>query len=70
MVNWRGLYTYFIQALLKIATGATIFLSSNYSMALTPHLSSALYFGFAAAMLGVTGFETSANFVEVFMTFF
>ena len=36
------------------------------SLGLTPHLSSALYFGLAAAMLRVTGFETSANFVVVF----
>jgi hypothetical protein len=29
-----------------------------------PAISKALFYGFASAMLGVTGFETSANFVE------
>lgn len=35
---------------------------SNYDITQVPL--KAIYFGFASAMLGVTGFETSANFVE------
>lgn len=39
-------------------------LIANYHNVLQPQFGRALYFGFASAMLGVTGFETSANFVE------
>ncbi|MCB0761216.1 MAG: APC family permease [Flavobacteriales bacterium] len=40
-------------------------LLANYSLD-TPHggVGRALFFGFAAAMLGISGFESSANFVE------
>ena len=33
-------------------------------LAVTPSPTRALYFGFAAAMLGISGFESSANFIE------
>ncbi|MEO6820084.1 MAG: APC family permease [Ginsengibacter sp.] len=36
----------------------------NFKTPLKGSLSSALFLGFSTAMLGVTGFETSANFVE------
>jgi len=36
----------------------------NYSRPLEGSIWSALFFGFAAAMLGISGFESSANFVE------
>ncbi|WP_048920687.1 APC family permease [Rufibacter radiotolerans] len=36
----------------------------NYSQPLQGSIWKALYFGFAAAMLGISGFESSANFVE------
>lgn len=35
-----------------------------YNLPTQPTLARALFYGFAAGMLGVTGFETSANFVE------
>ncbi|NDK55379.1 APC family permease [Pontibacter fetidus] len=39
-------------------------LSLNYSQPLEGSIWRALFFGFAAAMLGISGFESSANFVE------
>ncbi|GAB2538678.1 APC family permease [Rufibacter soli] len=39
-------------------------LALNYSQPIQGSIWKALYFGFAAAMLGISGFESSANFVE------
>lgn len=39
-------------------------LTENWHMPLQGSLSSALFLGFSAAMLGISGFESSANFVE------
>ena len=52
-----------ITSVVTICKGAPTFLAYNYAN-FTPHFSHALFYGFAASMLGVTGFETSANFVE------
>lgn len=37
---------------------------SNYSQPVEGGIKQALFFGFSAAMLGISGFESSANFVE------
>jgi len=37
---------------------------ANFKMPVTGSFSSAIFFGFSAAMLGISGFESSANFVE------
>ncbi len=37
---------------------------ANFKMPLKGSISSAIFFGFCAAMLGISGFESSANFVE------
>ncbi|MDY2586377.1 APC family permease [Winogradskyella aquimaris] len=37
---------------------------SNYDQPIEGGIKQALFFGFAAAMLGISGFESSANFVE------
>jgi amino acid transporter len=39
-------------------------LIANYQMPVKGSIANALFFGFAAAMLGISGFESSANFVE------
>ncbi|QHT71086.1 APC family permease [Rhodocytophaga rosea] len=39
-------------------------LFANYQLPVKGSLVSALFFGFSAAMLGISGFESSANFVE------
>jgi len=39
-------------------------LAANWSMPSAHGLLHALFFGFAAAMLGISGFESSANFIE------
>ncbi|MBI1226977.1 MAG: amino acid permease [Bacteroidetes bacterium] len=39
-------------------------LLENYSLPVEGGIQKALFFGFAAAMLGISGFESSANFVE------
>lgn len=39
-------------------------LAANFHLPTEGSLTTALFFGFAAAMLGVSGFESSANFVE------
>lgn len=43
--------------------GITI-LSENFKQPLEGGITTALFFGFSAAMLGISGFESSANFVE------
>lgn len=39
-------------------------LITNYNAPLSGSLTNALFFGFAASMLGISGFESSANYVE------
>ena len=39
-------------------------LQANYQLPVKGGIKEALFFGFAAAMLGISGFESSANFVE------
>lgn len=39
-------------------------LFDNYQMPVEGGITTALFFGFSAAMLGISGFESSANFVE------
>lgn len=46
-----------------IENGVVIF-SKNLSLPVEGGVLQALFFGFAAAMLGISGFESSANFVE------
>lgn len=38
--------------------------SFNFQLPMSGSISSAIFFGFCAAMLGISGFESSANFVE------
>jgi amino acid transporter len=62
----------FHMATLVILSGASIFVVSqdfdtflaNWSLPPPGGLAHALFFGFAAAMLGISGFESSANFIE------
>ncbi|MEP7127663.1 MAG: APC family permease [Chitinophagales bacterium] len=57
-------------SLLLVFSGIYLFqngfqtLLNNFSLPLNGSFSSALFFGFSAAMLGISGFESSANFVE------
>lgn len=46
-----------------IHSGFGIF-SNNFQLPVEGSLGTALFFGFSAAMLGISGFESSANFVE------
>src|SRR5687768_11017479 len=46
-----------------IANGVDV-LALNFQMPVKGSLPMALFFGFSAAMLGISGFESSANFVE------
>jgi amino acid transporter len=39
-------------------------LQANYALPVEGGITNALFFGFCAAMLGISGFESSANFVE------
>jgi amino acid transporter len=39
-------------------------LVANYALPVEGSIATALFFGFSAAMLGISGFESSANFVE------
>jgi amino acid transporter len=63
--------THIASLLLLLGLGLYFFVSNgpatllaNFSMPLETNLPRALFFGFAAAMLGISGFESSANFVE------
>ncbi len=63
--------THIVSLLLLLGIGlfflfsnGTATLLANFSMPLETSWPRALFFGFAAAMLGISGFESSANFVE------
>ena len=64
------LFHLFSLTLLASVCGVFIFknglgvLSDNYQLPVEGGIQKALFFGFAAAMLGISGFESSANFVE------
>ncbi len=47
-----------------LATHNLSVLYSNFKLPVKGSILSALFFGFSAAMLGISGFESSANFVE------
>ena len=49
---------------LYLLTNGFAVLSSNFALPSEQGLMAALFFGFAASMLGISGFESSANFVE------
>ena len=49
---------------LYLLTNGLAVLASNYTLPSEQGLPAALFFGFAASMLGISGFESSANFVE------
>ena len=54
---------------LAIAGGIAVFqnpelLQANFAVPTADGMLRALFFGFAAAMLGISGFESSANFIE------
>jgi len=49
---------------LYISTHGFDILISNYRLPVEGGLTIALFFGFSAAMLGISGFESSANYVE------
>ena len=49
---------------LWLLTNGLAILSSNFALPSEQGLMAALFFGFAASMLGISGFESSANFVE------
>ncbi|MBK5284206.1 MAG: APC family permease [Bacteroidia bacterium] len=47
-----------------LVTNGFATLTENFSLPVKGSISSALFFGFSAAMLGISGFESSANYVE------
>lgn len=49
---------------LWLLTNGLAVLSANFALPSEQGLLAALFFGFAASMLGISGFESSANFVE------
>ena len=49
---------------LYLLTNGLAVLSSNFALPSEQGLPAALFFGFTASMLGISGFESSANFVE------
>ncbi len=57
-------------AFLMVSVGIYLFangsatLIENFTLPVKGSITSALFFGFSAAMLGISGFESSANFVE------
>lgn len=67
-----GIFLLHLFTLALLAVVCTIYLFNhgidtlvaNYQMPVKGSIANALFFGFAAAMLGISGFESSANFVE------
>ncbi|MBL0026627.1 MAG: APC family permease [Saprospiraceae bacterium] len=54
----------FVSGIIYLIMHGSDILSANFSLPLNGSISAALFFGFSAAMLGISGFESSANFVE------
>lgn len=52
-----------VLGLYKVASNPSI-LAANWTAPSEEHLTKALFFGFSAALLGISGFESSANFIE------
>ena len=50
-------------AIMKVMGDPSVF-AANWSLPSAEGVGHALFFGFAAAMLGISGFESSANFIE------
>ncbi len=48
----------------RLVSGGLAVLTANFALPVEGGLVQALFFGFSAAMLGISGFESSANFVE------
>ncbi|MCB9680718.1 MAG: APC family permease [Alphaproteobacteria bacterium] len=66
-----GIFVFHILTLTVLVVTGTIavvsdpsLLSANWHVPPTHGIGHALFFGFAAAMLGISGFESSANFIE------
>jgi len=59
LVILTGLITYFL-----LNNGISIFFENYHTPLKEGSIWTAIFFGFAASMLGVSGFESSANFVE------
>lgn len=54
-----------VAAIYFISINGTSVLHANFALPVQHHnIATALFFGFSAAMLGISGFESSANFVE------
>ncbi len=49
---------------ISLLTNGLAVLAANFALPSEQGLPAALFFGFAASMLGISGFESSANFVE------
>lgn len=52
-----------VLGLYQVASNPSI-LAANWAAPSEEHLTKALFFGFSAALLGISGFESSANFIE------
>lgn len=53
-----------LSGFLYVLTNGVATLVENFHLPLHGSITAALFFGFCAAMLGISGFESSANFVE------
>lgn len=67
-----GIFIFHLSALFVLAIAIIIYLSingfgvftSNWNFPMEGSITMAIFFGFSASMLGISGFESSANFVE------
>ncbi|HWB28819.1 MAG TPA: APC family permease [Chitinophagaceae bacterium] len=65
IVHLTAMLLLIISAFVFIIKNGTAILDANFSLPVKGgSLVNALFFGFSAAMLGISGFESSANFVE------
>lgn len=64
IVHLAALAVLIISAIYYIAVNGIAIGKVNFNSPVNGSLTTALFLGFSTAMLGVTGFETSANFVE------
>ncbi len=65
LFHLAAMATLIISAFIFIMHNGTAVFSANFSLPIKGgSLATTLFFGFSAAMLGISGFESSANFVE------
>jgi amino acid transporter len=63
-VHMITMVTLVIASAIYVITNGTSMFVENSNSPLQPSIGKAIFYGFSAASLGISGFESSANFIE------